>query len=772
MDDNAPPAKRPRYGNSPFLHARASLLIDNASQEHSSNNRAKEFSLCPVYQGVPPPGPSINELKPIDVQNDRGQLRRSDNTTCDRLAQRDVKLLDLFKNEGIEYDLLWVPSAEAPTGQSGSLWVTIYGDEALAKDLGDALQDVEVYLQDPIYAERNTIYWNPQRFHRVEGLRTINLKCNIDTSYPEAERVETVDVLRHFTSEDNLPETEGSASLRTQLKSHQMRALTFMLRREQGWRLDIDGSDIWSLGVDEVGNRVYVNNIDRSQHYECPVPFFGGIMADDMGLGKTLSMISLIVHDKSLPGRGGSTLVVVPPSPHLIKDSTTAAAKAARALNADRRWVVTATPIQNHISELFSLFRFLRLYPYDGHRAYTSESETPEQTTERLKILLGFTMLRRLNRILALPKRTDTVIPLELDAKDAARYNLAKQATIQYLDDIISSETVVNGYMNAISKINALRIICNIGCSINPSDNSLSDSASKCSSAERIDGPLVLMDEVSEDDGFNRLSSTCMICAKMISASTILSSRDPVLSQRPSDLDTSTSYNFGRCWSCFSDAVGAARDPQDSMLACQQDSQRPCTESFQAYSGSTLEFSTKVKALVNDLRLQRQAAKSVVFSFWKSTLDLAASALAEEGFTCLQIDGKTPRSQRSVILTQFSELKTEAVLLMSLSCGAVGLNLTAATRVYLMVPQWNPAIEEQALARVYRVGQTQPVVTVRFFIKNSIEEYVRGVQGEKRELIDMVLSTGRTKGQKKVTELRNVLSETEPSSGIRTYIGA
>lgn len=70
---------------------------------------------------------------------------------------------------------------------------------------------------------------------------------------------------------------------------------------------------------------------------------------------------------------------------------------------------------------------------------------------------------------------------------------------------------------------------------------------------------------------------------------------------------------------------------------------------------------------------------SVVFSFWKSTLDLAASALAEEGFTCLQIDGKTPTSQRSVILTQFSELKTDAVLLMSLSCGAVGYVLDGMT---------------------------------------------------------------------------------------------
>lgn len=53
------------------------------------------------------------------------------------------------------------------------------------------------------------------------------------------------------------------------------------------------------------------------------------------------------------------------------------------------------------------------------------------------------------------------------------------------------------------------------------------------------------------------------------------------------------------------------------------------------------------------------------------------------------------------------------------------LDLTAASRAYLMEPQWNPTIEEQALARVYRLGQTRPVTTVRFIMRNSIED-VRG----------------------------------------------
>lgn len=64
--------------------------------------------------------------------------------------------------------------------------------------------------------------------------------------------------------------------------------------------------------------------------------------------------------------------------------------------------------------------------------------------------------------------------------------------------------------------------------------------------------------------------------------------------------------------------------------------------------------------------------RSIVFSFWKSTLDLASSALRQAGFNCLQVDGDVPANRRKDILHRFSKLETEVVLLMSLSCGAVG----------------------------------------------------------------------------------------------------
>lgn len=154
--------------------------------------------------------------------DDTGKLYQSDRKACGRLAQRDVKLLGLLKKEGVEFDLLWIPCHKASTDRSGTLWLTIYGDKALARDLGDALQEAEIYLQDPIHAERNTIYWNPQRFQNAEGLRTIDFKDNVplDRYDPEVRGVKAVDVLKDFTSEDNLSETEGSACLRTHLKRY------------------------------------------------------------------------------------------------------------------------------------------------------------------------------------------------------------------------------------------------------------------------------------------------------------------------------------------------------------------------------------------------------------------------------------------------------------------------------------------------------------------------------------------------------------------------
>lgn len=106
----------------------------------------------------------------------------------------------------------------------------------------------------------------------------------------------------------------------------------------------------------------------------------------------------------------------------------------------------------------------------------------------------------------------------------------------------------------------------------------------------------------------------------------------------------------------------------------------------------------------------------------------------------VRFDGKVPQKERQSVIDRFRKDPSIRVMLLTLSCGAVGLTLTVATRAYLMEPHWNPTIEEQALARIHRLGQTKEVATVRFYVRDSIEEQVMRLQESKKYLASVLLS--------------------------------
>ncbi|RYN29109.1 hypothetical protein AA0112_g7382 [Alternaria arborescens] len=157
--------------------------------------------------------------------------------------------------------------------------------------------------------------------------------------------------------------------------------------------------------------------------------------------------------------------------------------------------------------------------------------------------------------------------------------------------------------------------------------------------------------------------------------------------------------------------------------------------------GSEEVLPTKVNALVTDLLKQKSGTKSIVFTFWSSALDLIKKGLSRASITFTRYDGNTTPTNRSLALENFREDPNISVILMTISCAAVGLNITAATRAYIMEPQWNPTVEEQALARVHRMGQTKEVTTVRFVMADTFEERVIETQQRKRELAELLLSS-------------------------------
>uniref|UniRef100_A0A3Q7HEA8 Uncharacterized protein n=1 Tax=Solanum lycopersicum TaxID=4081 RepID=A0A3Q7HEA8_SOLLC len=151
------------------------------------------------------------------------------------------------------------------------------------------------------------------------------------------------------------------------------------------------------------------------------------------------------------------------------------------------------------------------------------------------------------------------------------------------------------------------------------------------------------------------------------------------------------------------------------------------------------QTSTKIDALREEIRFMVErdgSAKGIVFSQFTSFLDLIQYSLNLSGINCVQLVGSMSIAARDAAVNKFTEDSDCRILLMSLKAGAVALNLTVASNVFLMDPWWNPAVEQQAQDRIHRIGQYKPVWIVRFVIENTIEENVIELQEKKKFLFE------------------------------------
>ncbi len=150
--------------------------------------------------------------------------------------------------------------------------------------------------------------------------------------------------------------------------------------------------------------------------------------------------------------------------------------------------------------------------------------------------------------------------------------------------------------------------------------------------------------------------------------------------------------------------------------------------------------SAKIEELLREITESSHGQKVLVFSQFTGMLALAKDALEKEGVRCLYLDGRTPTAQRARLVQQFQEDAAEQVFLISLKAGGVGLNLTAASYVYLLDPWWNPAAEDQAIDRTHRIGQTQKVFAYKMICRNTVEEKIMQLQQKKKHLAKELIS--------------------------------
>ncbi|MFC1891969.1 DEAD/DEAH box helicase, partial [Thermodesulfobacteriota bacterium] len=129
--------------------------------------------------------------------------------------------------------------------------------------------------------------------------------------------------------------------------------------------------------------------------------------------------------------------------------------------------------------------------------------------------------------------------------------------------------------------------------------------------------------------------------------------------------------------------------------------------------------------------------KVLIFSQFTQHLKILKNTFTLQSIENFYLDGST--IDRQGVIRDFQDSKNPCVFFMSLKAGGLGLNLTEASYVFLLDPWWNPAVENQAIDRCYRIGQENPVTVYRFITRDSIEEKVSELQEIKNKIEKAVI---------------------------------
>ncbi|XP_060090592.1 transcription termination factor 2 isoform X2 [Heteronotia binoei] len=427
-----------------------------------------------------------------------------------------------------------------------------------------------------------------------------------------------------------------------------------------------------------------------------------------------------IVQDKSLPF---SPLLwinwarIVLDEAHNIRNPKVQASLAVCKLRATARWAVTGTPIQNNLLDMYSLLRFLRCSPFDEFKVWKNQVDNnTKKGGERLAILTRSLLLRRTKYeldssgkpLVSLPQRLTRLHRLKLSDDEQLVYDVLftrSRSTLQsYLkrQEAQSTEYTGNNPFERVAR-------------------QFQDGQWDSMGKTNTDTPpvpttvhiLSLLLRLRQCCCHLSLLKMALEQANMDSEGISLSLEEQLRAMTLSEPDSS--------------------DPQSVYLL---------GSPFAVDLFEITRMNTKLSYLLEELKaIQGQSQKSVVVSQWTSMLKVVAVHLEKLGLKYATVDGSVNPKQRMDVVEEFNNNpKGPQVMLISLLAGGVGLNLIGGNNLFLLDMHWNPALEDQACDRIYRVGQQKDVVIHRFVCEGTVEEKILELQATKKELAQKVLS--------------------------------
>jgi SNF2 family DNA or RNA helicase len=243
----------------------------------------------------------------------------------------------------------------------------------------------------------------------------------------------------------------------------------------------------------------------------------------------------------------------------------------------------------------------------------------------------------------------------------------------------------------------------------------------------------------------------CPCCNEMIDSKRII-----VLSKSGSDGSTMTT-------SYLTDFKPSANRVKREMLETQEGNPHAVARTILENAVNGAE-SSKMTAIMKELFSIWQLdpkSKVLIFSQYLGFLDLMETQLRANGIPFFRLDGSLSLKERMVVLDQFRSsrqpnledgatdpLNKGTVLLMSMAAGGEGLNLVAASSVFIVDPWWNAAKEDQCVNRIHRIGQTAEVVRIRkFAVNESVEERILELQSRKQYVAEEIYNDAGRAGE-------------------------
>eukprot|EP01018_Ginkgo_biloba_P003463 Gb_33548 [translate_table: standard] len=430
-----------------------------------------------------------------------------------------------------------------------------------------------------------------------------------------------------------------------------------------------------------------------------------------------------------------------------VKDPAPLHSRACAKLKADRRWCCTGTPINTSIYDLYGQFWFLRLEPLDNKnsfrrrigRPYERHSKNEDQTVllwTLNKMMMRHTKLQKFNgrELLKLPPKTEQEIPVVFSTEERIAYDavykkvLAKFEQFRSWGPTIVSKNILQ-IMSLLLPLRSGGFVSNY--ELNAMEYVKRDSGNVGNSTDTFSAdngkPLV-----SNERELEEVEGECGMCFELM------------------ECPTKTPCDHWFCLECVMSTIGAVSQAcpickrpitADQLVTYQKGPGVPFCGTASANANSSLSgnnqdgahmvtgihMHSKFKTLLSDLaksREEEKGAKVLIFSQFTQTIAWLKNEFKKQGINYRFISGDMPMKKRAQAIEAFQKDPPTTVFLLSIRTGAVGLTLTAASHVYMLEPCLNPALEEQAVGRCWRMGQERPVVIKRLYIQNSVEQNI------------------------------------------------